>query len=350
MKTLTVNTGEIYNIFIGENILADTAKLIKTNSAMAKIMIVSDDIVYPLYGEVVQNSLENAGLEVHSFVFKNGETSKQMDTVQELIKTLSLSEFTRGDMLIALGGGVVGDLTGFAASIYLRGIPFIQIPTTLLAMVDSSVGGKTGVNSTFGKNLIGSFYQPSLVICDTSTLESLPRNIFLDGICEAIKYGIIRDKQLFNMLSEKNYNIEEVTETCLAIKKEIVEADEYDKGTRQLLNFGHTIGHAVEKLSDYKIRHGRAVAIGMAAITKSAELKGLCEKGCYDSLIRCLRGYGIDSECEYTAEQITEVAVLDKKRSSDKITLVIPKKIGNAELMEFQLDCIKEFFRLGIGK
>lgn len=350
MKTLEVSASTKYDIHIGKGIIKNAGELIRKVKRGGKVIIVSDDIVFALYGKALTDSLTEAGFDVGSFVFDNGEKSKNIDTVLEALRVFSEEYITREDVVVALGGGVVGDLCGFAASIYLRGIPFVQIPTTLLAMVDSSVGGKTGVNSSFGKNLIGSFYQPELVICDTRLLATLNENVFVDGICETIKYAVIRDRSLFELLGTKNSDIDDIIESCLRIKSAIIKEDEFDNGIRQLLNFGHTIGHAIEVLSGYKITHGKAVAKGMAAITKAAQANAMCQKGTYERILGLLAEYGINTSIEYGAGEIANVALSDKKRRNDKLALALPKCIGQAYLRDFGIDELESFFSSGVDK
>ena len=248
MKKITVNASERYDVIIGRGILADCADLIKDVTAAAKFAIITDDIVNPLYCEAVTNSLKNAGFEVCRYVIPNGEPSKCSAVLNDVYDFLSKNCITRSDCIIALGGGVVGDLTGFAAATYLRGFDLIQIPTTLLAQVDSSIGGKTAIDLPSGKNLVGAFKQPNLVICDIDTLKTLKEETIVDGMGEVIKYGMIKSAELFEILDNHTLaDIDEVLEDiiyrCISIKKSVVETDEFDRGERMLLNFGHTLGH-----------------------------------------------------------------------------------------------------------
>lgn len=350
MKKIKINVSKPYDVLIQKEILSQTGNLISNIRNNCKVVVVSDDRVFSLYGNNVCNSLNKADFKISYFTFKNGEPSKNMSTALKITEYFSKCGLTRNDLVIALGGGVVGDLVGFASSIYLRGIPFVQVPTTLLSMIDSSIGGKTGVNSTFGKNLIGTFYQPKLVICDPNVLNTLHKNDFLDGISEAIKYGIIQDKELFLKLQSKNYDIEDIIENCISIKKSIIVNDEFDTGIRQTLNFGHTIGHAVEKLSNYQISHGRGVAIGMVAITKSVEKALLCKHNISEKITNILDIYNIDYKCDYISKDIANIVLSDKKRKTDKITLVLPQSIGQVYLKEFNINDIEDFLSLGIGK
>ncbi len=347
MKTVRVNTATPYDVLIDSGILADASKYLSKVISPRKTVIVSDDIVYALYGETLTSALVEAGYEVSNIVFPNGEQSKNMDTVMSILNAFSVSSLTRSDFAIALGGGVVGDITGFATGIYLRGIDFVQIPTTLLAAIDSSVGGKTGVNSDFGKNLIGTFHQPKLVLCDVDTFNSLPDDIVTAGKCEALKYGVIRDEALFDAMCDADFDISELVERCVTIKRNVVEADEFDHGERQLLNFGHTLGHSIEALSNFKISHGHAVGIGMYIITKAAEVHGLCVKNTLKRLEKALFSIYNMPKINYTAEQLYKVACSDKKRKGDKITLVVPRNIGNCFLYTIELEELLNFIKGG---
>jgi 3-dehydroquinate synthase len=252
--------------------------------------------------------------------------------------------------VFALGGGVVGDLAGLAAALYLRGIKLVQIPTTLLAAVDSSVGGKTAVDLDAGKNLAGAFYQPDLVICDTDTLSTLPKSEFSNGMAEVIKYAAIRDKSLYNALRPPISNLGAVIARCVEIKRDIVSADERDKGERQLLNFGHTFAHAIEKCSGYKIVHGSAVAIGMAMMTRACLARNICGGDCLEVLLDALDAYGLPAETGYDEDALFSALLSDKKRNHDRITLVVPRGPGRCERLSVTLPKAREFLRLGLMK
>jgi 3-dehydroquinate synthase len=277
-----------------------------------------------------------------------------MDTLSKLIEFMADERLSREDAIIALGGGVTGDIAGFAASCYLRGIPYAQIPTTLLSAVDSSVGGKTGINLTKGKNLAGAFWQPSLVLCDYSVFDTLPAEDLLDGAAEAIKYGVIADRSLFDfMLSNsadslyKNDSFEYIIKKCIEIKSALVSEDERDTGRRRLLNFGHTIGHAIEKLSGYSVSHGHAVALGMLHISRAAYKAGFSAADCTVEIERVLKKYGFSLSHNYSADELYEAALSDKKRLGDRITLVIPDEIGACRLEKIDISLFKEFIARG---
>jgi len=354
MKKVTVEASIKYDVLIGRGLLKETGAYAADVFGSCKLCVVSDETVFGLYGNIVKTSLADAGYETCEFTFPSGEQSKKMDTVARLLEFMAEAQLTRSDALVALGGGITGDITGFAASCYLRGVPFIQIPTTLLAAVDSSVGGKTGVNLVHGKNLAGAFWQPSLVLCDCSTFDTLTNASLLDGIAEIIKYGVIADRELFNFvlgnnnsLFLKNNIFEKIIEKCVIIKSRIVSADERDTGIRQLLNFGHTLGHAIEQCSDYRISHGQAVALGMLHIARAADISGVSTENCAEKIEQALRQYGFKLMCDFSADELCEAALIDKKRKGDFITLVIPDKIGECRLEKMNLHLFKEFVKRG---
>lgn len=349
MRRVTINCkNSSYDVLMGNGLLKEAGRLLSGYMDPCRAVLVTDDNVDALYATGVADSLEAAGFQTLKFVFPHGERSKNTTVFLELLEFLAENRITRSDVIIALGGGVTGDLAGFAASVYLRGIRFVQMPTTLLAAVDSSVGGKTGVNLKAGKNLAGAFWQPSLVIYDNGTLLTLPGEVIADGAAEVIKYGISFDKELFNFLKTNENKTLFSVERCVAIKGSIVKEDEFDTGLRQLLNFGHTVGHAVEKLSSYEISHGRAVAMGMAVITKAYDNLGMTEEPCFDSLKELLDKYGLPSSCPFGAEELASAALSDKKRSGAVLTLVVPETIGHCVLHAVPVSQLAEFFAKGL--
>ena len=349
MRTIKVNASTPYDILIGNGLLDSCGELCAKVIKPCKVCIITDDTVAALYLERAERSMQNAGFLVKFYPFPHGEHNKNMDTIVKILEFLAEQRFTRTDCLVALGGGVVGDMCGFAAAIYLRGIKFIQIPTTLLAAVDSSVGGKTGVDLTSGKNLAGAFHQPSLVICDYSTLDTLPPETFADGCAEVIKYGVINDRPFFERLAGGiRAQIEDVIAECVANKSRVVEEDELDNGTRQLLNLGHTIGHAIEACSDLTVSHGSAVAIGMVIVTRAAVRLGLCPEEDLDALVDMLKRESLPISCEYNAAQLAVAATADKKRKGDYITLVVPYSIGDTRLYKLPICQLAEFIRKGL--
>lgn len=350
MKKITVNASRSYDIIIGQNLLSHSGEYcLSALGKSCRLCILSDDNVAPLYLKTVKESLSASGFDTLEYVIPHGEASKSTKSLVELVEFMAESRLTRSDALVALGGGVVGDLGGFAASVYLRGIPFIQMPTTLLAAVDSSVGGKTAVDLVAGKNLMGAFYQPHLVLCDYTTLDTLPPSIFADGCAEVIKYGVINDRAFFDSLKSGIRNqIEDVIAACVQNKANIVEGDEFDKGQRQLLNLGHTVGHAIEACSDLKISHGSAVAMGMVIVTRAAARLGYCTENELSELIELIHNNGLSTSCPYTAEELTAVATADKKRDGDSISLVVPYGIGDCRLLKTPVGEICGFMEKGL--
>jgi 3-dehydroquinate synthase len=303
-----------------------------------------------LYADGVTASLLDAGFTVVRHVIPHGESSKSAVSLIALLEKMATEHLTRSDLLVALGGGVVGDLGGFASAVYQRGIPFVQIPTTLLAMVDASVGGKTAIDLEAGKNLAGAFHQPSLVICDADFLHTLPAYIFADGMAEVIKYAFISDRALFDALrGDATANMEEIIHLCVEDKRALVEADETDKGERQLLNLGHTVGHAIEACSEFVISHGSAVAMGMVIITRAAVKTGVCEAETLTALMALLEKYGLPTECPFTTEQLYAVALSDKKRAGGTITLVVPYGVADSRLVTVPVDALESYIRAGLA-
>ena len=344
MKTVTVNASKQYAIHIGSGILGSVGEYAKTLGKASRAAIVSDSNVFPLYGEAVRNSLENAGFCAVSFVFPAGEESKSPAVYLELLNFLAENKLTRSDLIIALGGGVVGDLAGFAAATYLRGIRFIQLPTTLLAAVESSVGGKTAIDLPAGKNLVGAFCQPSLVLCDTDTLNTLPEDIFRDGCAEVIKYGVLYDEPFFRYLEKTglSFDREAVIARCVELKRDVVMEDEFDTGARMKLNLGHTIGHGVEARSNFTRSHGKSVAIGMAIVARASH--------CPDAgrITGCLKCFGLPVTTHYSVEDIYCYTLHDKKRSGGMVNLILPRHIGCCEIVSTPVDNLKTFIEEGL--
>ena len=344
MKTVTVTASKSYDIKIGPGLLSSLGDEAAALGNAKKIAIVSETNVYPLWGAQAENSLRNAGFEVFSFIFPAGEESKSPGTYLNLLNFLAEHKLSRTDLIVALGGGVVGDLAGFAAATYLRGIRFIQVPTTLLAAVDSSVGGKTAIDLPGGKNLVGAFWQPSLVLCDTNTLTSLPRDIFLDGCAEVIKYGILYDEAFFSYLESTgaDFDREAVIARCVEMKRDVVMADEFDTGMRMKLNLGHTIGHGVEASSHFTLSHGKSVAIGISIVSRASH----CPDN--DRIIGILKQFGLPTATNTDAETLYQYALSDKKRSGGTVNLIIPRTIGNCEIVPTPVEQIKSFIEEGL--
>ena len=349
MKTVTVTASNKYDIIIERNLLEKAGKICADTLGICKGVIVTDSNVDKLYSKTLEASLVSAGYEISKFVFEAGEKSKNAQTLISILEFLAEKGLTRSDCIFALGGGVVGDISGFAAAIYMRGIRFVQFPTTLLAAVDSSVGGKTAIDLNAGKNLVGAFHQPSLVLCDYSVFDTLTPEIFADGCAEAIKYGVINDSPLFNVMNGGiDENLEEIIASCVLNKARIVECDEFDTGKRQLLNLGHTVGHAVEKLSAFSISHGSAVAIGMVIVMRAAVKLGYCKEEELEALISLLQKTKLPTVCNYTASELARAALSDKKRKGNTITLAIPHGIGNTKLMDMPINELECFIEKGL--
>jgi len=351
MRIITVTASRNYPVFVGSGLLDNADQLITEHIKCTNAVIISDSHVWPLYGPALRDKLQEKGLHVYHFVFPAGESSKTIATYTEILNFLAENHITRSDCLIALGGGVVGDITGFAAATFLRGIPYVQIPTTLLAMVDSSVGGKTAVDLPAGKNLVGAFYQPHLVICDICALNTLPISIFRDGCAEVIKYGILYDAGLFEHLSQNGLAFcrEEVIARCIELKRDVVASDEFDTGLRQKLNLGHTFGHGIENLSNYTVSHGQAVAIGMAIISTAACQYGYCDNKTKTAVNHILQQFALPATTDFTAPQLYRAALSDKKRSGEKVNLIIPTTIGNCEILPVATNEIESFIQAGLS-
>ena len=350
MTTIQVHSSKTYDIHISKGLLNTVGTQVAALGKVKKVCIVSESTVWPLYGQVISNSLTEAGLAFCNFVFPAGEASKNGSVYLQLLNFLAENHLTRSELIIALGGGVVGDLAGFAAASFLRGIRFVQIPTTLLAAVDSSVGGKTAIDLPAGKNLAGAFCQPSLVLCDIDTLDTLPRDIFRDGCAEVIKYAILYDPQLFEVLKQDglNFDRESVISRCVELKSIVVNEDEFDTGARQKLNLGHTIGHSVEAMSNFALSHGKSVAIGTAIITRASHCYGICDENTVNEVISLLTQFGLPSTTEYTAEQLYRCALSDKKRSGSTVNLIVPERIGSCSIRPTAVAELEAFIQAGL--
>jgi 3-dehydroquinate synthase len=316
----------------------------------SKVALITDTNVERLYLPLVRASLERAGYEVCAYAFPAGEESKNFATLSDILEFLAENRLTRSDAIVALGGGVVGDIAGFAAGCYLRGVKYAQIPTTLLAFVDSSVGGKTAVDLRAGKNLAGLFYPPAAVIADPDCLDTLPDETLADGAAEVIKTGILDGEDLFSLAEHGDIrrNAARIIEMCIAYKAKIVGMDEFERGPRKLLNLGHTVAHAIEKLSDYRVPHGRAVATGIAVITRAAKRLGMCPPSNCARIIAALRACGLPTETSYGAAELAEAALADKKRAGENITLVLPRGIGKCELVVVPVDNLRSIIEKGL--
>ncbi len=340
MEIIKVNASKEYDVVISKGILDSLGERCVSLFGKSRAVIVTDSNVAPLWLGKAKSSLEEAGIGTVEFVFPAGEESKSISTLSALVEFMAENKLTRSDFAVALGGGVTGDMVGLASSLYLRGIEFVQVPTTLLASVDSSVGGKTAVNLTAGKNLMGAFYQPSLVLCDTDTLSTLPEEEFANGMAEVIKYGVIFDKELFDKVKSGDVksDMENIIARCVELKRDVVAKDEFDKGDRQLLNFGHTMAHSIEKCSSFEIPHGSAVAIGMVIAAKASAALGWSKEDCTNAIIEANKNNSLPCECAYAPKDLADAALSDKKRTGGTINFVVPEVMGSCILKKIPVE------------
>ena len=332
MKTVHLNVSKPYDVLLQNGLIDQTSKLIKPFCKNHNVAIITDDIVNKLYGESLLMQLKKSGYAVIKYAFPNGEQSKNIITLSNILEFLAENNFKRNDYLIALGGGVPGDITGLASAIYMRGINFIQIPTTLLAMVDASVGGKTAIDLKAGKNLAGAFWQPSLVICDTDIIKNLPDDIFKEGMGEVLKYDVIDNLGIFeSVLNDKiKDNLDFIIYDCIKSKQQIVEQDEYEtKGVRKLLNVGHTFAHGLEKLSNYRISHGFAVATGLVWEAGIAYNLGICSLELFSRIKKVVNKWNLLIDFDYNHRELVEAMKKDKKNDDALISFMLPTKLGN---------------------
>ena len=339
-----------YDVRIGAGVLGGLGAHVAALPALAsarRALVVTDGNVAPLYAARTKESLAQAGFRVSDIVVPAGEESKSLEVAGEVWEAMAALALGRDSVVVALGGGVVGDLAGFVASTYMRGVPVVQVPTTLLAMVDSSVGGKTAVNLSAGKNLAGAFWQPSLVLCDCDVFQTLPAPVFADGMAEAVKAGMIADAQLLDMLEDGAQPLPALVSRCVQIKRGLVAADERDVGDRQLLNFGHTAAHAIERATDFQVSHGSAVAIGMVMMARAAWRLGVSEEDCAPRLAALLQKLGLPTRTDLPASVLAEAALRDKKRSGAEITLVLPIRRGRCILHRARVEELMHIFELG---
>ena len=350
MKTVSVKASGNYDVIIGTDLISQIGKYASQIRSHCKAAVISDTNVWPIYGELVSASLSAAGFATIHFTFPAGEASKNANTYLEILNFLAENQVTRTDLVIALGGGVVGDITGFAAATFLRGVSYIQIPTSLLAMVDSSVGGKTAIDLPAGKNLVGAFKQPKLVLCDISTLNTLPQKLFLDGCAEVIKYGMLYDADLIYYLQQTgpDFDREQVIAECVSLKRNVVQDDEFDTGARQKLNFGHTIGHGIETNSNFQITHGQAVAAGMSIVTKAAASRGICTYATYQMLTELLQRFSLPISTNFSAQALYQSALSDKKRTGVTVHLIIPRGPGHCDIFPMSVTELESFIEAGL--
>lgn len=350
MKTIHVTASKSYDVLIEDGLLDRCGEQIARVCRCQTAAVVADDTVFALYGERVCRSLTAAGIRVVCHTFPHGEGSKNLLEYAKILNFLADARLTRTDTVVALGGGVTGDLAGFAAATYLRGIGFVQLPTTLLAAVDSSVGGKTAVDLPAGKNLAGCFYQPDLVLCDPDTLSTLPEEIFRDGCAEVVKYAVLGRPALYEILKTQplcGEALENAIALCVAQKRDVVNADEFDRGQRQLLNLGHTFGHAVESCSRFTVSHGRAVAIGMAMMARAAREKGFCTQKTVDEILALLARFSLPTECHYPADMLLGAMLADKKIAGSTIHLIVPEAVGRCRIEAVSVDALSDWLCAG---
>lgn len=350
MKTIHISTAAPYDVHIGAGLLDSVGAIFASVCRPSTAAVVTDSNVAPLYLERCVKSLEKAGFSAVSYIFPAGELSKSFSTLVDILEFFASSGLTRSDLVVALGGGVTGDMAGFAAAVYQRGVRYAQIPTTLLAAVDSSVGGKTAVDLKAGKNLAGAFHQPIAVVCDTDTFKTLPPDVFADGCAETIKYGVLCDPALFDAFrGDAKSSIESIVARAVEIKGEYVSRDERESGERMFLNLGHTLAHAIEKLSGYTVPHGHAVAIGTVLIARAGEKTGVTKPGTADELIDIFKRNNLPTETAFTPDELFGAAKGDKKRSGSQITVVLIEEIGKCRLEKLELDELRKLIQLVIS-
>lgn len=347
MKQLTVDLkAEKYDIIIETGALARVEALLAKVYQGEKLVVISDENVWGLYGDTFMEGMKRGGYTCYPLVFPHGETTKSIENFTKGLSFLAEHKITRNELVVALGGGVIGDLTGFIAASYMRGVKFVQIPTTLLSQVDSSVGGKTAINLPQGKNLVGAFYQPNLVIIDPDTLESLPQREFASGMAEILKTGAIFSLEFFEKLEaitdDKMLDMEEIIAFCCDLKRIVVEEDEKEQGRRALLNFGHTFGHTIEKLGNYtQYTHGEAVGIGMVLASMYGERYGITPSGTAKRIYQVCKRYYLPVGDRVSPNEMYELFALDKKTQGRELKLIIPNKIGECTMMRVHMDEFK---------
>lgn len=367
MRTILCKTAcKSYNIDISEGFDEFYASLRARLYDYQKILIVSDDCISELYLDELMRLAGDCGSAVYSCILKSGEERKNVDSLMHILHRLSELDFSRADLLLAFGGGVVSDIGALAASLYMRGMQLAIIPTSLLGMIDASIGGKAAINTNWGKNLIGSFYHPDFICTNAGFVLSLPYDELQNGIAEIIKYGIIKGRYVTELLKSSIFaarsdearfitqassykvdmpSLSQLIYECARIKCEIVAQDENDKGIRNILNLGHSMAHAIEKKSDYMISHGKAVAVGLMEITKSCILHGICEPQLLNELLDIYQIYMLPTSCIYPVGELLPFMLRDKKKSGESISLICPKAMGNVEIHRIAVSKLSSFWR-----
>ncbi len=357
MQTIPVHTeSRSYNVLVGEGILSLVGEQTRTCAGGTRAFIVTNTDVEPLYAETVKDSLAAAGYLVDMRVVCSTEAVKNMHELADLLEHMAEAQLTRDDVVVALGGGVVGDLAGFAAASYMRGCKAVQVPTSLLAMVDSSVGGKTAVDLAHGKNLAGAFFQPRCVVASIDCLDTVSRDLFADSCGEVIKYGVMCDEALFTDLESSpltdskhdHARLEHIVSRCVAIKRDVVNADEKEKGLRQTLNLGHTIGHAVESANGYALGHGSCVAAGMCIMARACAAKGWCTEEDAQRIEQTVAAHGLPTGSTFSVDELYNHALSDKKRHGDTMNIVVIEGIGHVSVQNVSLEQFKELIALGL--
>lgn len=350
MRTVNIDLHSGYNVHIEQGLIDKCGEYIETLCSGRRAVIISDSNVAPLYAQRVSDSLCDRGFGTSLFVVEAGEESKNPENLIKAADFCAQSELTRSDVIVALGGGVITDMAGLCAALYQRGVAVCQIPTSLLAMVDSSVGGKTAVNLSRGKNMFGAFYQPSMVICDSTVLSTLPQAEFSNGMAEIIKYAVLKGGRVRELLDAENIedNLDELIEECVKIKKEYVCEDEFDTGARQFLNLGHTIGHAIERNSNFEIAHGSAVSAGMCIVARACRELGICTEDTAEYIEALCRKFNLPTAVSMDIEALFEASLSDKKRLGQKVTLVLVRSIGECFLEKTGVETTRNIIEKGL--
>ena len=360
MEQIEVATGRPYTVHVGAGCLEQVGPLVREACGGSKAAIMTDSNVGPLYASRAEESLAGAGYETCTFTFPAGEEHKRADTYLGMLEFLCAHEFGRKDVVVALGGGVVGDVAGFAAATYMRGIHLAQVPTSLLSMVDSSVGGKTAIDLEGGKNLAGAFWQPDVVLADIMCLATLSDAQFQDGCAEVIKHCVLADPDLFAELEDEPLTppslvvdparVARIVARNICIKRDVVQEDEREQGSRKLLNLGHSIGHAVEAAEEYTLGHGNCVSIGLVAIARASAERGWCSRATEERIRSLLARHGLETSTSRTVDELMAQAAHDKKRQGATIDLVIPHAIGSCSIRTTSMDEFRELVALGLGR
>lgn len=351
-------TSASYDVHVGAGALERLGEVSRGAAGGSRCCVISETNVAPLYADAAEASLARAGYDVaERIVFPAGEPSKRLGTLEAILEGLAGRELTRTDVVVALGGGVTGDMAGLAAALYLRGCPVVQVPTSLLAMVDSSVGGKTAVDLAAGKNLVGAFWQPAAVVADVRCLETVPQGLLTDSCGEVVKHAVLADAGLLDELTAEPLNapgtgerrLVDVVARNVSIKRDVVEADERERGLRQTLNLGHTVGHAIEAACGFTLGHGSCVAAGLCIVARASRERGWCSEETCERIERCVRAHGLPTTTDIATETLMGYVAHDKKRRGGGVTLVVPAEVGRCELRRVSLSELAGLIELGRG-